>query len=159
MQVDSEEILNSENNRLVLNTFPNILNTKFEQICLDEAVALHNAGPIHQSIATQISDKKYSILRMTRTTFLTLQIPVIGMIVGRWVWDSDMVRAHVADEIALRVTTSLVTTAMRCIFLTGKIVVWLLLLIIWGNTVEDWVNMAQNDCLWLIGREQEWCLL
>ena len=46
--------------------------------------------------------------------------------------------------------------AMICKLLTEKVVVGLLQSILWGNTLEEWVNVAQNTYLRMIGTEGEW---
>ena len=44
---DGEEVLDLENTSLVLNTVVNIINNELEYECLDEAVRLLKAHPIH----------------------------------------------------------------------------------------------------------------
>jgi len=62
----------------------------------------------------------------------------------------------VADEMGLGKTFTSVAAAMICKLLTEKVVMGLLLSFVWGNTVEECVNMAHNDYPGLIGEEQEW---
>jgi len=37
-----------------------------------------------------------------------------------------------------------------------KVVMWLLLSIVFGNTLEEWVNMAYNNYSGIFGDEREW---
>jgi len=76
--------------------------------------------------------------------------------VRRWVWDTDMPGALVADEMCLGKTFTSVAAAMICKLLTEKVVMGLPLSILWGNTLEEWVNLAQNDFPGIIGDEREW---
>jgi hypothetical protein len=74
----------------------------------------------------------------------------------RGVWDADMSGALVADEISLGKTFTLVATAMISKLLTEKGVMGLPLLILWGNTLAEWVNIVQNDFPCIVGEEREW---
>jgi SNF2 family DNA or RNA helicase len=65
--------------------------------------------------------------------------------VRRWVWDTDMPGALVADEMGLGKTFTSVAAAMLCKLVTEKVVMGLPLSILWGITLEEWVNLAQND--------------
>jgi len=62
----------------------------------------------------------------------------------------------VADEMGLGKTFTLVAAAMICKLLTEKVVMGLPLLILEGNTLDEWVNMVQNDCPGIICEEREW---
>jgi hypothetical protein len=73
-----------------------------------------------------------------------------------WVWDADMPVALVADEIGLGKTFTLVAAAMICTLLTEKVVMGLPLSILWGNTLAEWVILAQNDFPRIIGEQREW---
>jgi len=76
--------------------------------------------------------------------------------VRRWVWDADIPGALVEDEMGLGKTFTSVAAAMTCTLLTGKVVMRLLLSILWGNTLAEWVNMVQNNFLGIVGEEREW---
>jgi SNF2 family DNA or RNA helicase len=52
-----------------------------------------------------------------------------------------MAGALVADEMGCGKTFTSVAAAMRSKLLTGKVVTQLLLMILWGNTFAEWVNM------------------
>jgi len=88
--------------------------------------------------------------------FLAHQVWAIWFIVRRWVWDTDMPGALVADELGLGKTFTSVIAAMICKLLTEKVVMGLLLSILWGNTLVEWVNLAQNNFPGIIGDEWEW---
>jgi len=49
-----------------------------------------------------------------------------------------------------------VAAAIICKLLTAKLVIELLLSILEGNTIEQGVNMAQNNYLGIIGEEYAW---
>jgi len=53
-------------------------------------------------------------------------------------------------------TFTLVAAAMLCKLVTEKVVMGLPLSIVWGNTLEKWVDLAQNKFPWIIGDEWEW---
>jgi hypothetical protein len=76
--------------------------------------------------------------------------------VRRWVWDTDMPGALVVDEMGLGKTFTSVAAAMLCKLVTEKVVMGLPRSILWGNTLEEWVNLAQNDFPGKISDEQEW---
>ena len=99
--MDGEEDLNPENTSSVLTTVPNIINNEFDQECLDEPVRLLNAHTIHQSTDDCVPGHKYSIPGLPGTKFLAHQVWAIWFIVRRWVWDTDMPGALVADEMGL----------------------------------------------------------
>ena len=61
-----------------------------------------------------------------------------------------------ADEMGLGKTFTLVAAAMLCKLVTEKVAMGLPLSILWGNKYEEWVNLAQNDYLGLIGDELVW---
>jgi hypothetical protein len=76
--------------------------------------------------------------------------------VRRWVLDADMPGALVADEMGLRKTFTTVAVAMICKLLTEKVVVGFPLSILWGNTLEECVILADNDFPGIVGEEWEW---
>jgi len=67
-----------------------------------------------------------------------------------------MPEALVADEMDLGKAFTSVGAAMICTLLTEKGVIGLPLSILCGNTVEESVNMAQNDIPRNIGEERQW---
>jgi len=142
---DGEEDLDQEHTSCVLNTVLNTINKKFEHECLVEAVRLLNAHPIRQSIDDRVPGHKYSIPGLPGTKVLVHQVWAIWFIVRRWVWDADMPGALVADEMGLGKTFTSVAAAMICKLLTENSVMGLPLSIFWGNTLDEWVNMVQND--------------
>jgi hypothetical protein len=123
---------------------------------LDEAVNLLNAHLIRQSTDDPVPGHKYSIPGLPGTRFLAHQVWAIWLIVTRWVWDADMPGALVADEIRLGKTFTLVAAAMLCKFVTEKVVMGLPLTILSGNTLEEWVILADNDFPGIVGEEREW---
>ena len=98
---DAEEVLNLEITSSVLNTVLNTINNEFQPECLDEAVRLLNARPIHQSTADRVPGCKYSIPNLPRSMFLAHKVWAIRFIVRRWVWDAVMPGAQVEDEMSL----------------------------------------------------------
>ena len=70
--------------------------------------------------------------------------------------DADMPGALVADEMGLGKTFTLVAAAIICKLQTEKVVMALLLFILWGNSLDEWVNMVQNHFPRIIGEEREW---
>jgi len=63
--------------------------------------------------------------------------------------------ALVADEMGLGKTFTSVAAAMLCKLVTEKVVMGWPLSILWRNTLEEWVNLVQNDFPGIIGDEQE----
>jgi len=53
-------------------------------------------------------------------------------------------------------TFTSVAAAIICKLLTEKVVIGLPLSIIWGNTLDQWVNMAWNGFPGIIGDKLEW---
>jgi hypothetical protein len=98
---DGEEVFNPDKTSSVLSTGLKTINTKFEHECLDEAVRLLTAQPIHQSITELVPGHKYSIPGLPRSTFLVKQVLAMWLIMRSSVWDADMPGAQVADEMCL----------------------------------------------------------
>jgi hypothetical protein len=71
---DGEEVLDPDNTSSVLITVLNTVNNECEHECLDEAVRLLNAHPIHQSIDDCVPSHKYSIPGLPGTKFLVHQV-------------------------------------------------------------------------------------
>jgi len=67
-----------------------------------------------------------------------------------------MPRVLVSYEICLSKICTAVATAMLCTVLTVKVVGELMVIILWGNTLDGWVNMAQNGWPGIIRSEQVW---
>jgi len=61
----------------------------------------------------------------------------------------------VEDEMGLGKTFTSVATALICQMLTEKVVVELPWTILWGNTLQECVNVAQNNTHRINGEEQE----
>jgi len=153
---DGEEVLDLESTNSLLSTVLNTINNEFEHECLNEAVRLLNTHPIHQSTNYHIPYHKYSIPGLPRTTFLAHQVWAIWFIVRRWVWDPDIPGALVTDDMRLGKTFTLVAAAMLCKLVTEKVVMGLPLSILWGNTLEVWVILVDNDIPGIVGKEMEW---
>ena len=130
--------------------------TKFEHECLDEVVRLLNIHSIRQSADDCVPGHKYSIPGLPGTKFLAHQVWAIWFIVRRWVWDADIPGALVADEMGLGQTFTSVAAAMICKLLTEKVVIGLPLFILWGNTLEEWVILADNDFPGIVSEERKW---
>jgi SNF2 family DNA or RNA helicase len=64
--------------------------------------------------------------------------------------------ALVADEMGLGKTFTSVAAAMLCKLVTENVVRGLPLSILWGNTLEDWVIMADNNIPGIVGNERHW---
>jgi len=73
--------------------------------------------------------------------------------VRKWVWDSDIPGGLVVADMDCGKAFTLVAVAMICKLLTEKVVVELPLSILWGKTLDLWVNMVQNDYPRVIGEE------
>jgi len=153
---DGEVVLDPANTSSVLNTVLSTINNEFEHECLDEAVRLLNANPLRQSTDDWAPGHKYSIPGLPGTKFLAHQVWAIWFIVRRWVRDTDMPGALVADEMGLEKTFTSVAAAMLCKLVTEKVVMGLPLSILWGNTREEWVILAVNDFPGIVGEEREW---
>jgi len=153
---DGEEVLDPENTSSELNTVLSAINNQFQHECLDQAVRLLNFHPICESTDNGVPAHKYSISGLPGTKFLAHQVCAIWFIVRRWVWDSDMRGALRADEmghrqdIHLRGSSNNMYTADwdSCNGVTTVDLV--------GNTLDEWVNMAQNYCPGIISEKWEW---
>ena len=115
---DGEEDHDPENTASVLNTALDTINNGLEHECHDDAVRLLNVHLIRQSMDDRVPGRNYSIPRPPGTKFMEHQVWAICFIVRRWVWDTDMLGALVADEMGLGMTFSLVLVAMICKLLT-----------------------------------------
>jgi hypothetical protein len=153
---NGEVVLNPDNTSSVLSTILNTINNEFEHECPDEVVRLLNVHPIRQSTDDHVPGHKYSIPGLPRTRFLAHQVWAIWFIMRRWVWDADMPGAQVADEMGLGKTFTSVAAAMLCKLLTEKVVMELPPSILWGNTLDEWVILADNNFPGIVGEEREW---
>ena len=61
-----------------------------------------------------------------------------------------------ADGMGLGKTFTSVAAAMICKMMTEKVVMGLPLTIVWWNTPEEWVMLADNDLPSIVGEEREW---
>jgi len=59
-------------------------------------------------------------------------------------------------KMGLGKTFTSVAAAMICKLLTEKVVMGLPLSILWGNTLDEWVDMVQNGFPGIIGEERAW---
>jgi len=73
-----------------------------------------------------------------------------------WVWDPDMPGALVVDEMGLGKTLTSVASATLCKLVTENVVMGLPLSILWGNTLEEWVILANNDFPGIVSEDWEW---
>ena len=156
---DGEVVLDPDDSSSVLSPVFNTINNEFKHECLNEAVRLLNVHPIRQSTDDRVPGHKYSIPGLPGTKFLAHQVWAIWFIMRRWVWDADMPGALVADEMGLGKAFTSVAAAMLSKLLTEKVVMGLPLPILWGNTLVEWVMLADNDFPGIVGEEREWYLL
>jgi len=98
---DGEELLSPDNSSSLLNTVLNTVNNKFEHECLSEAVRLLDVWLIRQSQGDWVPGIIYSIPGLPRMQCLTQSVRAVWCMVRRWVWDSDMPGAPVADDMGL----------------------------------------------------------
>jgi len=75
--------------------------------------------------------------------------------VKRWVCDADMPGAFAADEMAFGKTFPSVAVAMICKLVTETVVMGLPLSILWGNTLEEWMVLVQNNFPGIFSEEWE----
>jgi len=155
-QVDGEEVIDPDNTSSVLSIFLNTINNKFEQDCLDGSVRLLTAHLVWQSTDDCLPGHKLSIPGIPGTTFLVHQGYVFRFIVRSGIRDADMPGALVADETGLGKTFTSLAEAMISKLLTEEAVMGWPLLILWVNTLAEWVNMVQSDFPGIISEEWEW---
>ena len=119
---------------------------------------LLNTHPICQSTDDHVPGYKCSIPDLVGTKFRVQPVWAIWFIVWRWVWDCEMPGALVPDEMSLGKTFTSGAAAMICKLLTENVVKRLPQSILWGNTLQEWVNMALNNYPGIISEEWEWYL-
>jgi len=153
---DGEEVISPDNSGSVLNTVPITINNDLEHEWLEEVVRRLIVHPIHESIADQVRGNNYSIPGLPWTKFLVHLISVRLVIVTRLVWHSDLPGVLVADEMGLGKTFTSVAASIICKLLTEKVALGLLLTMLWGNTLDEWLNMVQHDYPRIVGIEWEW---
>jgi len=107
----------------------------------------------------RVPGNMHQISYMCGTKWYAYQVGAICFIVIRWVWDLDVPGVLVADGMNLGKTFTSVAAAIICTLLTEKVLGELLLTRLQGNTLEEWVKLAQNDYPGRISKEQEWNLL
>jgi hypothetical protein len=71
------------------------------------------------------------------------------------VWEADMPGGLVANEIDLGKTFSSVAAAMLWKLVTEYHVMVLPLSIVWGNTIAEWVILADNNVPGIVSEEWE----
>ena len=155
-QVGGKEVLDSDITGSLLSTVLYTISNEFEHECLDEVVRLLNVHPIRQSTDDRVPGHNYSIPGLPGTKFLAHQVWGIWFIVRRWVWDADIPGALVADEMGLGKTFTSVAVSMLCKLVTEKVVMGLPGSILWGNTGEEWVIVADKDSPGIVGEEWKW---
>jgi len=158
-QVDGEEVLDPDNVRSIFNTVLNIVNNKFEHEYLDKVARLLDDHLICQSTDDSVAGQKYSIPGLPRTKFLAHPVCSIWFNTIRWVWGPAMPEVLVIDKMGLRKTVAWVAVAMISRLDAKKVLMGLLLFIVWGITIDEWVNIAQNNIPRIIGEERKWYLL
>jgi hypothetical protein len=79
--------------------------------------------------------------------------------VRKWVWDADIPGALALGEMGCENTFTWVAAAMLCKLVTEKIIMGLPLSIVWGNTHEECVILADNNFPGIVGYKWEWYLL
>jgi len=99
---------------------------------------------------------KYSIRGLPGTNVWRNRLWAMWFIVRRWVWDSNLPGALVIDEIGLWQTFSWVAAAMFCELVIGGVVMGLPLLILWGNTLQEWVILANYNLPGIVSEKQDW---
>jgi hypothetical protein len=88
---------------------------------------------------------------------LAHQVWAVWFIMRSWVWDADIPGTLVvADEMGLGKTFTSVAAAMLCKLATEKVVMGLPMSILWGNILEQRVDLAQNYFPGIIGDKREW---
>jgi len=156
---DGEVVLGSDKSSSVLNTICNSIKNEFGQKYFIQAVSHLNAHQLCQSIADQVPGNKNSIPGLPRTKILAHQVWAIWFIGRRWVSDSDMPGALLANEMDLDNTFTSLAVAMIYELVTEMVVMGLLLSMLLGNTLKEWVNMVHYDYPGIISEEQKWYLL
>jgi hypothetical protein len=140
---DGEEVFDPANTSSVLNRVVNTIKNEFEQECLDVAVRLLIVYLIRQLLDDCDPGHMYSIPGLPGTKFLPHRVGPIWFIVRRWV----------ADEIDVGQTFTSGAAAMFCQLVTEKDIMGLALSILWGNILEEWAIMANNDFPSIAGEE------
>jgi hypothetical protein len=153
---DGEVVLDPDDTSLAWSTGLNTINDECEHECVDQAVRLLDSHQFRQSTDDHVPGHKYSIPDLPGTKFRARQVWAISFIVRRWASDADMPGALVVDEIGLGKTFTSVAAAILCKLVPEKVVMGLPLSILWGNTLEECVMMAHNDCPGIVGGEWGW---
>ena len=152
---DGEDVLDPDNTSSVLSTVLKAINNEFEHECHDEVVRQLNAHPICQSTDNCVAGHQYSIPGLPRTMFLEHQVWANLFIERRWVWDAAMPGALLADEMGLGKTFTSIATGMLCKLVTEKVVMGSPMSILWGNTLQEGVILANNDFPGIVGEERK----
>ena len=129
--------------------------SEFEHLCVNQGVRLPNSHSICRLNADGIRGNKYTMPGLHGFKILAQQGWVIWFIVRRYVWDSDMPGVLVADEFGVGKSFTLGAAAMICQLQTVKVAMGLPQLILWGNTFEERLVIAQNDYTKFFGKEQK----
>jgi len=151
-----DKVIDPYNSGSIPSTDLNSINCQFEYDCHDDAVWLHNAFRDCQYNADRLPGNMYWISGLLGTQFLGPQVWARLIIVTRWIRDWDMQWAQVADDVESGKMFTSVAAAMIYILLSEKLVMGLLLSMLWGNTLDEWVNMAQNEYPSIIGEAHVW---
>jgi len=142
---DGEEVLNPENTSSVLNMVLSTINNEFKHEFLDQVVRHWNPYPISQSTDDRLPGHKHSFPGLPETIILVQLMWATCFIVRRWVLDADMQRKLVEDEMGLGKTFTSVTATMNCKLVTEKVVMGLPLSMSWGNNLEEWEILPNNE--------------
>jgi len=143
--LDDEDVHDSDNSSSIVHTVLNTTNSNFQYDCLDETVSLLNDHQIGQSQADRVLGNEYSTQELPGTTFLADQIIAIWFILSTWVSDSDKPGVLVADAMGLGKIFTTLAAAQNCKLLTKWDGIRLQQSIVCGNTLEEWINMVQNN--------------
>jgi hypothetical protein len=154
-QEDCKGVLDTDNSSSVWSIVLNTINNGVEHQCLDEVVRLLSAHPIRQSTEDHVPGQKYSIPGLPGTQYLAYQVWAVCCIVAMWVWDADMPRAPVTDEMSLGKTFTSVEAEKLCKLMIPKVVMGFPLSILWLSTLEEWAILANNDFPGISGKEGE----
>jgi len=120
------------------------------------------------NVSVMMSKKGFSMLILFVTQYLTMSLSTsiqfqssqnevaIWLIFRILAWNLHMPGALVADDMGIGKTFTAVVAALRCTLQTEMVVKWLSQSIWCGNTLEEWVSMAQKDNSGIIVEEWEW---
>ena len=139
---NGDKVHDLANTSSVSNPVISTINTAFEHESLEEAVRVLNTHYNCQSTDDCVPGHNYSFPGLPRTQFQAHQVSAIWFILRRWVWDTDMPGALVANDMGLGQTFIPVAAEIICKSVTQKVVMGLPFSISWGNTLQEWGILA-----------------